>query len=259
MGNLHRHLLEAGLLRAALRTRPSPALRRHTPTTARRSVRPPGGKLLFLAEKHHVGDGEPASRLENPEGLTDNRVLLRGEVDHTVADNDVDVPVRKRHVLDLTLQELRVLHASLGLVLPRQLEHLIGHVQTIGSPPGATRRAESKTSIPPPLPRSSTTSPGESVAKRHRVPTPQRSIGSELRQLTPLSLGVTPTDHIHLERRPLPRLRNPATRSAAPATRTAILSFPEHTPRRSSIPVPYSLLEIFFHDHLSHQEILIQV
>src|SRR5215211_5356124 len=52
--------------------------------------------------------------------------------------------------------------------------------------------------------------------QRYRVTASQRRIGGELWQLTPLSLRVTPTNHIHLQRSPLPRLRHSATRRTAP-------------------------------------------
>ena len=67
--------------------------------------------------------------------------LVAGEVDDAVGDDHVDRVVGERDVLDRALEELDVLDPGLALVLPRQLEHLVGHVEAVGlagraDPPG---------------------------------------------------------------------------------------------------------------------------
>jgi hypothetical protein len=186
-------------------------------------------------------------------------MLLCGEVDHTVADNDVDVPVRRGYVLYLTFQKLRILDTSLSPVLPCQLQHLIGHVEAIGSPSRShppRREQHVYTAGAAEVEHDLT---GRERSQRNGIPTPQRSIGGELWQLTPLSLGVAPTGHIYHERSPLPRLHNPATGRATPTTRTANLTFPKYAPRRPGVHVPYSLLELLIHNNSLHQEVLIQI
>ena len=44
---------------------------------------------------------------------------------------DVHGVVRQRYVLDLASQELHVLQAALGLVLFRQRQHLVRHIETV--------------------------------------------------------------------------------------------------------------------------------
>src|SRR5919204_6354213 len=48
-----------------------------------------------------------------------------------VGDDDVHAVVRQRNMLDLALQEFDIAHASLGLVLTRECEHLVRHVKPI--------------------------------------------------------------------------------------------------------------------------------
>jgi hypothetical protein len=85
-----------------------------------------------LAPDHDVRNGKSTARLQHPEGLSDGLALIRGKVDHTVRDDDIDRAVRQRDRLDLTLQELDILHPGTALVLAREREHVIRHVQAIG-------------------------------------------------------------------------------------------------------------------------------
>src|SRR2546430_4349144 len=78
-----------------------------------------------------VGDGEPAPRPQHAERFGKDAVLVRREIDDTVGDDDVDGPVGQRDVLDLASQELDVLDVRLPLVVSRQREHLVGHVQPV--------------------------------------------------------------------------------------------------------------------------------
>src|SRR2546427_3898272 len=70
-------------------------------------------------------------------GLAQNRVFVRREVDHAVADDHVNGRVRQRHVLHLAFEKLDIPHAGLARVFPRQLQHFVRHVQSVGLSCGA--------------------------------------------------------------------------------------------------------------------------
>ena len=166
--------------------------------------------------------------------------------------------VREGHGFDLTLQELHVLHPGIRLDPAGQLQHLIGHIETICLAP---RRH--------PLRREQDVDPTTAevvhdltrreLRQRYRAPASQRSLGGEPRQLSPLNLRVAPAGHVYLERTPLPRLRHTTTGRSAPATRTTTLLFRQHTPRRLGVPFPNSLLEPLVLTYSSYQVFLIQI
>ena len=79
-----------------------------------------------------VADGEAAAGPQDPGRLAEDLRLVAGEVDDAVGDDHVDRVVGQRHVLDRALDELDVLDPGLALVAPRQLEHLVGHVEAVG-------------------------------------------------------------------------------------------------------------------------------
>ena len=85
-----------------------------------------------LAANHDVGDREAAAGLEHAEGFAQHAILVGREIDHAVGDDHVDGVVGQRDVLDLALQELDVLDAGLALILSRQRQHLVGHVEAVG-------------------------------------------------------------------------------------------------------------------------------
>ena len=112
------------------------------------------------------------------------RPACRREVDDAVRDDDVDRLGRERDLLDLPLQELDV-----GRRRPRPRCAGRGRASRRscrGRRPcrsGPTRWAESRTSMPPPEPRSSTVSPSRSSATAVGLPQPRlrehgRSSGS---------------------------------------------------------------------------------
>ena len=84
------------------------------------------------AGEDDVGDREPAAGAQHSQGLAEDLVLVRGQVDDAVGDDDVNRVVGQRDVLDAAQQELDVLHPGLGLVRVGELVHLRGHVQAIG-------------------------------------------------------------------------------------------------------------------------------
>ena len=85
-----------------------------------------------LPLRHDVRDGEPAARLQDPERLAEDAVLVGREVDDAVRDDDVDGVVGERDLLHRPLQELDVRRARLRLVLAGEGEHLVGHVEAVG-------------------------------------------------------------------------------------------------------------------------------
>src|SRR6266498_5172296 len=82
--------------------------------------------------EHDVGDGEPAAGAQYPVGLAQDAVLVHGEVDDAVGDDDVDRGVRQRDVLDRAVQEFGVGDAGLVLVAAGQVQHLGSEVPAVG-------------------------------------------------------------------------------------------------------------------------------
>ncbi len=63
--------------------------------------------------------------------------LVAGQVDHAVRDDHVNGIRWQRNRLDVSLEELDVRRARLLLVLEREAEHLVGHVESVRLPCGA--------------------------------------------------------------------------------------------------------------------------
>jgi hypothetical protein len=74
---------------------------------------------------------------EDAERFGEHAILVAGQVDHAVRDDDVHEVVGQGDGLDFALQELDVLQAGLPLVLPRERQHLVRHIETVGFPGGA--------------------------------------------------------------------------------------------------------------------------
>src|SRR6202023_3480652 len=82
-------------------------------------------------------------RLEYAECFAQNAVLIAGEIDDTVGQDDVDGVVGQRDIFDFTFQEFNVCEAGFSFVFFGQAKHFIGHVQTISFSGGAdTARGE---------------------------------------------------------------------------------------------------------------------
>ncbi len=90
-----------------------------------------------VAANHNVGDGEPPAGLEHAKSFEQHAVLVRGEIDHAIGNDDIHGIIRQRNVLDLAAKEFHVLDAGLALVLLRQRQHFVCHVQAIGLSRGA--------------------------------------------------------------------------------------------------------------------------
>ena len=74
------------------------------------------------------------------------------------------------NILDLAPEELGAVDRDFCGIASSQLQHLIGHVQTVSLPGGAHLPGGKKDIIPPPEPRSNTTSPsvpGASPGRRY--------------------------------------------------------------------------------------------
>src|SRR5918999_1593250 len=97
-----------------------------------------------------VAHREPSPGLEDAERLTQHLPFVGRQVDHTVGDDHVDRCVGQRDAFDLSLQK--------------------GDVR--GASPSAILLGESRTSMPPPEPRSRTVSPSFSSASAVGLPQP---------------------------------------------------------------------------------------
>ena len=84
-----------------------------------------------VAADDDVGDRESAARFQHAEGLAQHGIFVAREIDHAVGDDHVHRVVRQRNGLDRALQELDVRGAGLPLVLPRERQHLVGHVEAV--------------------------------------------------------------------------------------------------------------------------------
>ena len=78
--------------------------------------------------EHDIGDHQAAARFEHPEGFPENPLFGRGQVDHAVGDDDIDLVVRHREVLDLSQAEFHVREIPLPGISSGLVEHLRGHV-----------------------------------------------------------------------------------------------------------------------------------
>ena len=103
----------------------------------------PGGHVGAWSASSMSGSAITSETAKRPPGRSTRAAsrqhprLVAGEVDHAVRDDDVDGRVVERHVLEIALHELDVVHARLGGVGARELEHLIGHVEPDRLPGGA--------------------------------------------------------------------------------------------------------------------------
>jgi hypothetical protein len=78
------------------------------------------GDISGFRRDHHIGDGETAAGLEHAEGFAQDAILVGGEIDDAVGDDDIDRVVGQGDVLDFALEELDVLDAGFALVFARQ-------------------------------------------------------------------------------------------------------------------------------------------
>src|SRR5438105_4790880 len=79
----------------------------------------------------HLRDGESPARLEDSEGLVDDRTFVGGKVDHAVGDDDVHGVIGQGYLLNVAFDEADVFDACFALVLLGQGKHLVGHIQAV--------------------------------------------------------------------------------------------------------------------------------
>ena len=96
-------------------------------------------RLVHVGVGDDVGDREASAGREDARRLAQDAGLVGGEIDDAVGDDDVDAGVGQRDLLQVALDELGVLDPRLGGVGPRELEHLVGHVQADRAARGCRR------------------------------------------------------------------------------------------------------------------------
>jgi len=134
-----------------------------------RSAARSGGKRCGV---DHIGDGKATAWFEYAERLAIDLLLVRNEVNHAIRDHHVGGVVGDWQVLDLAEAELDIRGADLLGIRACLGQHLMRHVDADHRPAGPTCRAARKQSIPAPLPRSTTTSPGRIAASACGLPQP---------------------------------------------------------------------------------------
>src|SRR5215468_3883733 len=85
-----------------------------------------------LAAHHDVGHGKATAGLEHAKGFGQHTILVGREVDHAIGDDHIHAGLGQGDLLDLALEELRVLDARLALVVAGEGEHLVRHVESVG-------------------------------------------------------------------------------------------------------------------------------
>jgi len=90
--------------------------------------------IRYRSAHNNIGDSETATGLEDAEGFAEDAILVRGKVDDTVRNDDVNRVVGEGDVLDFAFEELDVGDAGLALILAGEGEHVVGHVEAIGFP-----------------------------------------------------------------------------------------------------------------------------
>ena len=81
----------------------------------------------------------------------------------------------ERNILYLPLQKLAVLDPRLSLVLPGQLQHLVGHVEAISSPAGRAPLGREQYVYAPTAPEIQHYLPRESVVRAVGLPHPKEA------------------------------------------------------------------------------------
>ena len=99
-----------------------------------------GGGIDVLLSAKRVGPGGKAYGLD----MTDEMLALARENQRKAGVDNVDGILSQRDLLDFTLEEFDVLHAGTLLVLARQGQHFVGHVEpvSLSGGPNAPRREE---------------------------------------------------------------------------------------------------------------------
>src|SRR5713226_919760 len=76
-----------------------------------------------------VGYGKASARLQDAKRLGQNAILVGGEVDYAVGDDDVVRSFVFFFNFTSTTEKFDIVNAGLALVLAREIQHLVGHVE----------------------------------------------------------------------------------------------------------------------------------
>ena len=77
-----------------------------------------------------------AAGLQHAERLAQHAVFVARKIDDAIGDDHVDRIVGQRDVFDFAFEKLDVFDAGFALVLAREREHFVGHIETVGFPGG---------------------------------------------------------------------------------------------------------------------------
>ena len=129
-----------------------------------------------FAAGHNVGNCKAAPRLEHAKCFAQHLVLSAERL-ITQLEMITSTELSGRGMCSISpFRNSTFVGARFTLVLIGQGQHLISHVETVSLACRATRRfAESRTSMPPPEPRSRTISPGFNCAKAVGLPHPSEA------------------------------------------------------------------------------------
>ena len=90
-----------------------------------------GESLRDCSAGDDVGHSEAPARLQDPKRLAQDAILVGREIDDAVRDDHVDRIVGQRDMFDFALEELDVGRAGLALVIARERQHVVGHVEAV--------------------------------------------------------------------------------------------------------------------------------
>src|ERR1700728_2570010 len=85
----------------------------------------------YIATGDDIGDGDATSRLQYAECFPYHSVFVSREIDDAIGDDDIDRRIRQWNVLNLSFQELYILNSRPPLVLVRESQHFVSHVQPV--------------------------------------------------------------------------------------------------------------------------------
>ena len=86
---------------------------------------------VVVAVADDVADPDAATGSKDSGDLGEHGVLVGGQHDDAVGDDDIDGGVLERHVVDGAVEELDVADAGLGGVAASQFDHLGGGVEAV--------------------------------------------------------------------------------------------------------------------------------
>src|SRR5437867_10316580 len=96
---------------------------------------------------HDVRNGKPPARLQDPKRLSEHTPFVGREIDYAVGDDHIDRILGQWHIFDFSLEKLDILRPRFALVLARELQHLVRHIETVGlscrtDPPGREQNVD---------------------------------------------------------------------------------------------------------------------